>query len=394
MEKSNTGLTIYVFLTLVWELLDYIIVSNSVLSLFRLIIFAWSFLFFIETLFNKNTLPIIKALIIFYSLLAIYGIIVVVEGKTFIVGLKDSHIVVTLSYIVKVSWSLLPIFVFYQYGRKGILTRSFFQKWINVFIIAATICYYMTKKMSMIKNGTDDSTNNGGYIVLSIVPMLLFLETRSIKQYILLGYCLVLILLSMKRGAILIAIMITGIYFLFLFKNAQKTTKLGIIIALVIGLLGCFFIFDRMISNSDHFNQRIDDTLEGDTNGREFIQGFFISYYFFEASTKEQILGGGANRTLELLNMYAHCDWIELLINQGLLGVCVYILFWIRFACVLFKKNIPPIEKIVLVMIFCIYFMRTIFSMSYSEYNLFSSMAFGYSLGFMKCCDFGEEKTC
>ena len=115
MEKSNTGLTIYVFLTLVWELLDYIIVSNSVLSLFRLIIFAWSFLFFIETLFNKNTLPIIKALIIFYSLLAIYGIIVVVEGKTFIVGLKDSHIVVTLSYIVKVSWSLLPIFVFYQY---------------------------------------------------------------------------------------------------------------------------------------------------------------------------------------------------------------------------------------------------------------------------------------
>ena len=120
--------------------------------------------------------------------------------------------------------------------------------------------------------------------------------------------------------------------------------------------------------------------MEGDTSGRDVIQGFFIDYYLNEASTTEQVIGGGANRTLELFNMYAHNDWIELAINQGLIGMFLYLVFWIAFARVLFKRDIPPIERTALIMLFFIYFMKTLFSMSYSDYTLYSSMVLGYCL--------------
>lgn len=381
MESSKTGISAYIVLLLICEFYDAASATGLLLTIIRALVFAWSSYYFIKTLITYNREPdIIKILMLFYIILAIYGIMVVIEGKTFLVGMREVRRVVTLSYIVKVSWSLLPIFVFYDYAKRGILTHAYIKKWLYLFCISVTICYFLTLQNTMSKNDEDEVTNNGGYLVLSFIPLLIFFRLKSWKQIIFLGAALLLVILSVKRGAILIGFIIAIIYFIFIYHTTQRNTRYGVILLFVVALSASYYMLDRIVTSSELFQERINDTLEGNTSGRDVIQSFFIDYYFNVASTKEQLFGGGANKTLELFNMYAHNDWIELAINQGLLGMLFYLLYWMAFIKLCLKKNMPPTIRCILIILFTDYFLKTFFSMSYTEYTLYSSLAFGYCI--------------
>lgn len=391
MQDSRIGLNIFVAIYLTRSIIDATSISGIGVSMLLFIVFGWSLYCFFNTLSKiGDEPPIIKALTAFYVLLAIYGVIVVLEGKTFIVGMRESRNVATLSYIIKVSWSLLPIFTFYYYAKKGALTTKYIRKWIPVFMIAVVACYYLMLQTSLTKNEEDEVTNNGGYLILSFVPLLVLYKGRSLRQYVFMAFALLLVFVSMKRGAILCGLLATAAYFGYLYRGAKSSTRYGVAIAITIGLFGIYYVFDRLSSESYYFQERMDETMEGDTSGRDVIQGFFIYYYYNEYTPVEQLVGRGANATLELFGMYAHNDWIELGINQGLLGMMLYLFFWIAFARLVLRKNIPPDVRASLIMLFVIYFLKTFFSMSYSVYTLYSSMTLGYCIAV--ACDAGKAK--
>ena len=191
---------------------------------------------------------------------------------------------------------------------------------------------------------------------------------------------MLLIFFSVKRGAILGGLIVAAVYFMYIFRKSKTSTRLGVVIALIIAAYGTFYVYDRLATTNAHFQERMEDTMEGKTSGRDWIHAFFIDYYMNQYTPTEKLIGRGANSTLELFNMFAHNDWIELGINQGLLGVVLYLFFWIAFVRLLLKKDIPIEVRTSLIMIFVIYFSKTFFSMSYSEYTLYSSMAFGYCI--------------
>jgi O-antigen ligase len=236
----------------------------------------------------------------------------------------------------------------------------------------------------------EEATNNGGYIIISLLPMFIFLKDRSKQQYLLLAGALLLAFLSMKRGAILVGLVAVAVYFWYLFRNSKKSRKLQILVVLMVAASGVFYVFDRLSTTSEYFQERLDDTMEGDSSGRDFIQGFLIDYYMTQYTPMEKLVGRGGNATLEVLGQFAHNDWIELGINQGLLGMLLYLFYWISFVKLLMKRHVPPEVKTALAMIFVIYFLKTFFSMSYSGYTLYVSMVFGY--GIAVACDAGKAK--
>ena len=246
--------------------------------------------------------------------------------------------------------------------------------------MAITCCYYLAGQARMEFKEAEEITNNSGYLVLSIIPMFMFLKNRSLKQYLCWAFCLGLVLLSMKRGAIIISILLIGIYFLYLFRESKRSTILNIFFALIIALVGAYYSFEEMMSSSEYFQARVDKTMEGNSSGRDVIYTFFWEYYISETTPKEFLVGMGANATLDIFGQYAHNDWLEIAINQGLLGLMVYLLFWISFLWICLKKNVPPDVKVVLWMLFTIYFFKSVFSMSYREYTLYSSMILGYCI--------------
>lgn len=394
MQGTRYEIDVYVILLMACSLLELTIVSGLVLSLFRYVIMIWSFTYYFKTLINFQKEPaIIKALTIFYLSLAIYGIVVVVEGKTFQVGIRNVINIVSLNYIYKVTWSLLPIFAFYNFTKKGILTRQYMMKWLYIFAAVVTIYFFLRMRLSMIKTEEDGVTNNAGYVVLSLVPMFIFLKARSWRQYLFMAGAILLVFLSMKRGAILGGLIVAAVYFLYIYRNSKSSTRLGVIIVLIFAAYGAFYVYDRLATTSTYFQERMEDTMEGNTNGRDWIHAFFINYYMNNYTLTEKFIGRGANSTLELFNMFAHNDWIELGINQGLLGMVLYLFFWIAFVRLLLKKVISPEVKTVLLMIFVIYFLKTFFSMSYSEYTLYSSMTFGYSIAMAYEAGKAKKKT-
>ncbi len=389
MQGTKTELNIYVALLLVFNLFDAVMGSGLVQTLFRYTILIWSFAYYIKTVANFQKEPaVVKALSIFYPSLAVYGIIAFVDGKT-LYALTTP--IVPLNYFYKTSWSLLPIFAFYNFAKKGLLTKQFMLKWVYVFVVVATISYYFGMLHALEKHeGEEEATNNGGYIIVSLLPMFIFLKDRSKQQYLLITGALLLAFLSMKRGSVLVGLVAVTIYFYYLFRNSKKSRKIQVFVALVVAALGVFYVYDRLSTTSEYFQERVEDTMEGETSGRDFIQGFLIDYYMTQYTPTEQLVGRGGNATLDVLGQFAHNDWIELGINQGLLGMLLYLFFWISFVKLLMKRHVPPEVKTALAMIFVIYFLMTFFSMSYSGYTLYASMVLGY--GIAVACDAGKAK--
>ena len=389
MRGAKTELNVYVALLLVCNLFAAVMGSGLVQTLCRYTILIWSFAYYIKTVANFQKEPaVVKALSIFYLSLAIYGIIVLVEGKNFHTLTSP---IVPVNYLFKTSWSLLPIFAFYNFAKKGLLTKQFMLKWIYACVVVATISYYFGMLQSLARHeGEEEATNNGGYIIVSLLPMFIFLKDRSKQQYLLLAGALLLAFLSMKRGAILVGGIAVAVYFWYLFRNSKKSRKLQIFVVLMLVVSGGVYVFDRLSTTSEYFQERVDETMEGDSSGRDFIQGFLIDYYMTQYTPTEQLVGRGGNATLDVLGQFAHNDWIELGINQGLLGMLLYLFFWIAFAKTILKRDVPPKVKTALAMLFEMYFLKTFFSMSYSEYTLYASMVLGF--GIAVACDAGKAK--
>lgn len=376
-SQSKKWLDLFVILLLAYDTLS-LIADGAIISILRWTLLAWFIMGFIRNLASVHKSPgFIKMLTVLFIMFFVYGFLIILEKKDFTVWRTNDRIVRSITYILQISFSLLPIFVFYHFGKNGVLTKEYMIRRIPIFLVAITFYFYFSGRARMEFNGADEVTNNAGYVVLSIIPMFMFLKNRSLKQYLCWAFCLGLILLSMKRGAIIIAVLLTGVYFYYLFRESSRSKKLSVCLILIIALFGAYYSFEKRMSSSDYFQSRVDKTMEGNSSGRDVIYAFFWDYYINNTTPEEFLFGKGANATLEIFGQYAHNDWLEIAINQGLFGIVVYLLFWISFLRICLKKNIPPDVKVALWMLFTIYFLKSMFSMSYREFTLYSSMVLG-----------------
>lgn len=134
-----------------------------------------------------------------------------------------------------------------------------------------------------------------------------------------------------------------------------------------------------MIENL-YFLDRIQETLEGNTSDRDSLYGEFLQHVLDKATIFQQLFGGGADYTLSVSFNYAHNDWIEILVNQGIFGVLIFYMYWNGFYKTAFKSQLSKDYKMVIQMIFIAYLAKTMFSMSYTTYNIFINLCLGFCL--------------
>lgn len=387
MENSKAVLNLYVAVLLGYSIMRFVISGPVIFSL-RFVLVAWSFFYFLKTALNSIREPFfIKALVLLYIVLAIYGLVIIFEGKTFYVEAGFGRKVPSFLYLFNVSKSLLPIFAFYHFAKKGILTQEYIKSNILLFLVSVTLIFIFKFQQGQIMRETEEITNNAGYTVLSFMPMLVFLKDRSLKQYLFILFCILLVILAMKRGAIICMFFVLLIHLKYLFFKSGRKKLLSMTLALALLSAVSYYMVERLMLNSEHFQERIDDTLDGESSGRDIYYQFFYNYYLNQTTPQEFFFGIGANGTLEIWINYAHNDWLEIAINQGLLGLIVYLIFWLSFLSVCVRKKRNQKIAIVLWMLFTIYLLKTFFSMSYDQYTLYSSMALGYCIA----CSYRNE---
>ena len=317
-------------------------------------------------------------------LFTIYGFILVLMGPSTLYYPISGKSMPSYNYIKSIYLSLLPIYPFYYYTKKGYLTAEHMRMWGVIFLISVTLSYFRTQREALealIESGskTDGITNNSGYLFLSCLPLLVLYRKKPIIQFAFLSFVMAFIVMGMKRGAIAIGLA-SSVYFMWqaITKSKGKTRFLFIVLSISI-CIGSVLFFIHQMSSSDYMMKRIEATLEGNSSGRDSLYTFFWKYFTEDASFIHYLIGRGANGTLEIYYNYAHNDWLEIAVNQGLLGIVVYAFYWFGF----FKtwkraKNIDA--KTIIALTILIFFTETMFSMSYADMTYVSTSVLGYAL--------------
>ncbi len=315
--------------------------------------------------FYRDIWPILAVFILF----VIYGIEFWYSGRSYYHYLTESYVPCN-SYLLEIFSSFLPIFTVYFFVKKGVINTRFLQISSLVLLASAIIEYFhiVQTKTAMMRGDELGFTVNAAYRFLRLLPLLLVWNKNKIIQLGLLGIIFIFIILSAKRGAILVLLLCAFYYFIYTIGKKFGVKHFALMIGLA--LVGYWFL-DTEFSSNAYLQERMQNTLEGSYSGRDDIYLFFLAYLADNSDLTSILFGKGAFATVGLFGQYAHNDWLEIAVNQGLLGIIFYIVFFIF----LFKtyrhlstndSQYKPMMGLLLVILFA----TTFFSMSYSQLGL------------------------
>lgn len=254
-----------------------------------------------------------------------------------------------------------------DYKSKDIVLFSYFS-------FISGIVYFFVKQISAInaQYWLENVTNNGGYMLVTMLPLMgipLLFEKR-IAFYLAMIISVVLVSFSVKRGAIVcLLVIILCFWYCVFYKETfkRKTNKLLLVFSSLLMLCLLFFGIYYVISTNEFLLIRINDMLEGDSSGRdEIAHSLFDS--FRNSSLIEMLFGKGFSQTLSVAGLYAHNDWLELLIDQGIIGVLLYASLFKNMISFYFKeqKTLSPASKFIILSTILSWLARSTFSMGFS----------------------------
>ena len=349
-----------------------------------LIILMWSLYYATKVLVQTGLPSFIKALTVFIGVYVVYFLFSYLDATPIYVDFVMEQRVTPFGSLKTTLMSLLPLYAYYYFAKKGQLQDVGF--YIVVLLILTTfqfIRYQNNAIIEAVAMGLDreEFTNNIAYNFVQLIPLLFLFNKKPFWQYVALLYVLVFVLMGMKRGAILIGAL-CFIYFLYSsYKTATPKGRKYIVMLSVCVLIGFGIYATDFIAGSDYFAERVEDTLEGNSSGRDAIYSSLLDHIFSRDNIGEILFGEGLNKTVAISGLFAHNDWLELGINQGLIGIVVYILYFVGLWSDVRKsrRNNVLIHR-VLVMSFFIMFASTLFSMSYNNLALGMKLILGISL--------------
>lgn len=334
-----------------------------------------------------------KGLTLLVAMFTVYGLVLILSGRVII---RTSGAVANYNYIKQIYISLLPVFPFYVFTRQGKLDENMLRNWAVVFLLLTIVSYFFTSQQHRIESetGAEEFTNNLGYVFLTLIPLLAFWSQNRTIQYVGLTVVMLFVLLCFKRGAIIIGAVCVAVFLIRTTRSTSGTRKVWVVVlSIVVVLVGVYFV-SRLLETSDYFNRRVEETLEGSSSGRDELYGVYWDHFMNEMNPLRFLFGNGANTTLTIGDNYAHNDWLELAINQGLLGIIIYIVYWLglykSWKQSIFDSDIHLAIGLCLI----IYFLKTVFSMSYGDMSLYANICMGYCMARLSEYEISSKQEC
>lgn len=379
---------IYFALWCLYRLQGPLYPSGSIVAkIILMLLLVWSMIMMFKVIMHSRRLPsYLQALSVFLLSTTLYGLMLILSGQELYIT-EDIYIKTSnFDYLKNIYSSLLPIFVFFEYSRRGEMTMRNVVIFTVVLLVINILCFFHDRSQAMIfaiQSGrkVDGFTLNIGYKFLALFPLILLFNRKPLNQYLMTIITLLFVILCMKRGAILIALICFPFLILSTLKTAKGRQRWLITILSVISLLVATYIIINLLSTNDYFVHRIEQTLEGDSSNRDKIYYTFLNHFFSETNAFRFFLGNGANATLKIGMNYAHNDWLEIAINNGLLGIIIYLWYYIALLLDYFKtKKYNKHYGDVIMMAFIIMLASSLFSMSYSSMDRELSIVLGFVL--------------
>lgn len=260
----------------------------------------------------------------------------------------------------------LPIFIGYIIGLNQKIART---QILFTYILLLIVCiyrYYYGAELiiKQFNNDPESLTNNEAYNFVTI----LFLIPFIIKKYKIisaLSICISIyyILYGAKRGAIVCFAIIILYYLYHYYRNGRISLKY-IFISIAI-LFAAYYTFEYVVAHNAYLEARLDQTMEGNSSKRDYIIYKILAHYE-DSNLLLQIFGKGTSQSVNYAGNFAHNDWLELLVDNGIIGVLIYFFFFVYLFKYANKKCSGNLK--ISLNIFGIYLLtRTLFSMGYTS---------------------------
>jgi hypothetical protein len=313
----------------------------------------------------------------------IYGLVLLISGEELVIFEVGSR-VQNFSYIKGLFNSLLPIYPFYVFGRKGYFTNKRLIIYPVAFVILSISSFFAYQSSALIDSTSSERfevTNNMGYSFVAIIPLLVLLK-RNLLKYILFAVCVAFILLSIKRGAIVTGLFATVVFMFSSLKNSKRGVKFVAFLSVIVIGLGIYFLASDLMQNNAYFQSRLDRSYGMDDSSVRSIIYSGLLEHFWDSKILNQLFGNGAFATTKFAINFAHNDWLEILIDHGVFGILLYITYWICFYKTwrLSRNKNDASISVSILLVMLIYFVKSFFSMSYYSMEMYATFTLGYCL--------------
>lgn len=378
-KKIISEANLYTLVALIYFLRDDLLPAGNIIKWASWgVFFALSIFYFIKVVTTEKMNPFVKSLTFIVLLVAVYG------GVFFITGSDGGWLrrADPLFFLTSFLESLLPVYAFYYFSKRDMINEDWF-KVVAIMFFAGAIYTYFSHLMDLqIEYGDAERTNNSAYGIVSLIPMLVFFRKRPIVQFLGLGVIIILVLSGFKRGAILITGLSAIIVLWKAYKQQTSLKKSWVFILIIIVCVVAIRYIGNLLENSLYFIARIESTLEGDASLREDIYVDYFHFYFENSNIIQYLIGYGAYGTCHYLGLMAHNDWLELLIDMGLLGFFAYLIYWISYYKMYRESKRYDMVHIsdMLLLFGLIYFLKSLFSMSIMGLPIYATSVLGYAM--------------
>ncbi len=337
-----------------------------------------------------------KGLNLLFFIFVVYGLVLLFSDHHYVIKAKrfGDGTVSNFSFLKNIFLSLPNIYTFYYFSTKKYLTEKLLKGWVFA-LFGVAVFRFFDNQMSAIQVqllegiDSDEVTNNMGYLFVALIPSVALFRNKNLLQYGMIIFCMAFIVMGMKRGAIIVGVLLMLYFLYFNYRYHQSMSKTKVLFFSALIVIATVYIVQYMMETSDYFMARIAQTEEGGSSGRDAIYEHFWNHFKNETDNVKFIFGNGANATLGIYINYAHNDWLEIAINQGVLGLVAYAFYWLCFLKTIWNTKHNKTARLVLSLCFISFFVMTIFSMSYTEYSMMACTTFGYCLA--HCQDQEDE---
>lgn len=277
--------------------------------------------------------------------------------------------------------SMMPVSLFFVLAAKGTVTQRSLAEFLILSCIAGFFYFSHAESVileSVMYGKSGEITINASTVFLVIIPLLFFVRDK----WIVIGLSIIIvffIIYGAKRGNIISVV--PPFYLLARMYMKKKKTLMNELLLILVVLAFALFAYYLMTSN-DYMLSRIESTLEGDTSNRTTIYGAALMSWLNAPSFVNLIFGYGADGTLSQIGIRAHNDWLEILVDYGLIGVAVYLSFMICLLKAALRNKSNTRLFYALLSVFFIWFSKSVYSMGFTN-DIFSflSVVIGVVLG-------------
>lgn len=382
MKFIKNPANIYTLLWCLYYLQGILYTEGGTLSKGLLVVLMVFSLYCAVTVISKKRAPrFFKGFTPLFLLMSIYGIFkLLFVGDVTILG----DVIPSYNALKIVVLSLTPVYAYYLFSEKGYINELWIRSWFFVFFIVVGLCLYkdqvsaLQKALEMHSDRTE-FTNNSGYLFLALFPAITFFRKKPLFMYLFLILCIGFIIIAMKRGAILIAIISLLYIVMTSFSQSKGRTKFAIITLSILLAIGVVEFVEYFYSSSDYFVARIEQTRNGDASGRQDMFPMYMNYLLNQADFFTLLFGAGADGSWLVFGEVAHNDWFQMAIDYGLLGLLIYLIYWF-----IIIKNRSSFKGDYLILPYTLFilieFLKTFFSFSIIQLPIYETCILGYCL--------------